>query len=328
MSIYKPVILSFFLIKSVFSQYDDSQDFQKRQALKSIEIIKEIVNVISVDSTYKKLWSRELVDSICYASKTVSDFALENEEMESMKFYLGNYLNYKRHFLNFLDVSYVVLGSDLLKINFLFKFRYVSKEDTLYFYSPEKSFMDSLNLSSPLKLIFQYKRENNIAGFRCSYIIEKTLTTLNNLNNGLLFNIKVKDEDVEFKQGVDFVNDPTNHLIYGFACSVDGAPPAGLIVFAELVRNKKIYLIENLLYSYNPVTRLMAYDALGYLMKKSNYIPTNNIVKRLKEISKEKIIIEACWGCFFEEIQMKEAIKKSKNSKDNIYDSFVFIKNE
>jgi hypothetical protein len=326
--ILKYLIFAYVLLSINLSYASNDPDYQKSQALKSVKIINEIVNKITA-SKPAEFYDKELTDSICFSHMSTEELFMENNDRDRLKYNLGNNLNFERHLLSMFSVSYVIYNYKLLKINIDFDFEYFyidERMEKLKFFYPDSSFVDSLTSQSPIRLYFKRNGENHqISGFFCSYILQNTLEKLMNKNNSSIFNISVRDSDSLFKTDAERINDPANHLEYGFACGIGGDSPEGYSVFAGLVHYKKYYIIENLIFSFNPVTRLMAVDAIEYLKSNNLYFPTVKTLTAIKKIKKENTIIEACWGCEFENISIKDAYKKAEENKNHLYDSFIFI---
>lgn len=323
-------ILTVLLISGIiYTQDYNTPEQQNRNALKSIKIIESII--YSLDTTINA--TRETnkptkIDSICYSHKTQFDLLLEKNDREWKIIKLGNRLEYYNHNLGKLKVRYVIFNNNLWKIKFNFYFTYVDTDDTLYFYQPSISFMDSIKTTTQIPIEFEYSGyQKEITGYSYTFVFPGIDIKLRKYYNRKLNPyITAKNKDIEFQEDIDFVNDPINSLTYGFACGPGGIPPAGLGVFAKIVHYDKIYLAERLLFSPNPVTRLMAHDAVEFYMMKKLYFPETKYIKQLKKIENDETIIRTCWGCFSESITMKEANMKASDNKLNLYDNIIFPK--
>ncbi|MBN8584134.1 MAG: hypothetical protein J0M37_03500 [Ignavibacteria bacterium] len=313
-----------------YSQNYNIPEQQNSEALKSIKIIESIMH--SLDTTFNATWETnrpEKIDSICYSHKTQFDILLEKNGRYREITQLGNRLEYYDHTLGELKVRYVIFDNNLWKIKFNFDFTYVNTDDTLYYYQPSINFLDSIKTTTQLPIKFEYSvYEKEIMGYSYTFVFPRIDYELRKYFKGKLKPyMEVKNKDSEFKKDVEFVNDPINLLVYGFACGIGGTPPDGLWEFAKIIHYKKIYLAEELLFSPNPVTRLMAHDAVEFYIKTNFYFPGTKIIKQLKEIEKDETIIRTCWGCSFENISMKEANIKAAGNKKHLYEDFIFLKN-
>jgi len=324
------VVFWMYISAILFAQDYDTPEQQNREALKSIKIIESII--YSLDTTLNATWETNnplKIDSICYSHKTQFDLLLEKNSRERKITELGNRLEYYSHTLGELTVRYVIFDNNLWKIKFNFDFSYVNTDDTLYFYQPSTNFLDSLKANTRLPIEIEYAGyQKKITGCSYTFVFPRMDNELRKyFTEKLKPYIKVKNKDSEFQKDVDFVNDPINLLVYGFACGPGGTPPYGLGEFAKIVHYEKIYLAEDLLFSPNPVTRLMAHDAIEFYLKNNFYNPQVRVLRQLKTIENDETIIRVCWGCSFENITMKEANIKSAINRTHLYDNIIFPKN-
>lgn len=324
-------VIAVFLISGItYTQDYNTPEQQTLKALKSIKIIESII--YSLDTTLNATWETNnplKIDSICYSHKTQFDLSLEKNSRDRKITQLGNRLEYYDHTLGELKVRYVIFDNNLWKIKFNFDFTYVDTEDTLYFYRPSIFFLDSLKACTHLPVEIEYAGyQKKITGYSYTFVFPRMDNELRKYFTGELKPyIKVKNKDSEFQKDVDFVNDPINLLVYGFACGPGGTPPDGLGEFAKIIHYEKIYLAEDLLFSPNPVTRLMAHDAVEFYLKNNFYNPQIKILKQLKKIENDETIIRVCWGCSPENITMKEANIKAADNKKHLYENIIFPKN-
>lgn len=314
----------------LFTQDYNTPDEQNRAALRSISIINEILSVIDTSSTapFEKT-QPELVDSICGIHKTIKDY--QDEKISTMFsgniVGLGNQLKYYSHYLGELKVSYVTYKIFLFKVGFKFRFKYSTLNGKTFDYIPSREFIDSLIQQARFPINIDYsKYDKKPFGFSYSVYFNSAKEQLLNYKKDLILDIAINKSDDDLKGEVENINDPASKLEYGFACSVSGSAPEGLSTFAKLVHYKKIYLIEQLLFSANPVTRLMATDAIEYYANNNFYSPSDKILSKMKEVVNEETIINSCWGCFFEDLKMKDAYIKATENKKHLYDNFLFIK--
>ena len=314
----------------ILTQDYNTPNQQNRAALRSISIINEILSAIDTtsDAQFEKK-QPGIVDSICGRYKTIRDY---EEEKVSKRISgniedLGNELRYYSHFLEDLEVRYVTYKIFLFKISFNFRFRYATLNGKTFEYIPSDELLDSLIQQArfPVNINFR-KYDKKPFGLSYSVYLNSAKEQLLKYKKDLIVDIEINESDDDLKREVDNTNDPANNLEYGFGCGVGGSAPKGLGVFAELVHYKKINIIEQLLYSPNPVTRLMAVDAIEYYTNNNFYSPTNKILDKMKEVTNETIIIRTCWGCFFENLTMKEANVKAVESKKHLYDNLIFLK--
>ncbi len=325
------ILIFIFFCAAVYAQRDNSSETQIRNAVSSTQIIKDILKI--TDTSYSvDIFKRmpEYVDSICYSHKTIYDIMEEKpfggfEDIIS----IGHGLERYSHIVGNFKVSYTVYTGSLLNINFTYRFGWVNKEDTSYIYYPTKILMDSLVAASglPLEINYRWKKED-ITGYSYSVIYRATENYFSKKNPDLILKIPVKKEDVEiFEDDVNYVNNPASGLTYGFACGIGGQAPGGLFTFAKIVHYKRIYLAEYMLYSPNPVTRLMAADAIEHYMIKENYKPPLKIIKKIKEVTSELVKINTCWGCGTENLTMQDAYLRSEENRENLYQNIIFFDN-
>lgn len=286
--------------------------------------------VVTINQILDKLGERKLIydiemlgtiDSICNSKKNVNDYYDQNTILASLlSFNLGNSLNYKRHFIRDFQVAFVMYNFNaLLKIKFMYPFYGKVKIDT--------SIINVLKSKCRLPLKFR-KGKYGVDYFETEMRSEEGLELFKNKYPDINFNILPDSSSMKYSNMVKFVNDPANQLTYGFACSVGGEVPEGLVVFAYLVHYKHFEIIEKLLYSPNPVTRLYASDALEHAYRKNLYVPPLKISDKIKDIRDEMVEIEACWGCSYDKMTMKEASVKSEESKKYLYQNIFFPENE
>lgn len=328
---FTTIILLFYITIQTISQNYNTPFDQNRDALISIELINDIVSRIDTSAFTRKRMSPGVVDSICNSRKSISDYEIEKMSVTKTEFsgYLGNELEYFAHHIGRLRVSYVVHRETLLKINFKFSFTYSTVDDSVFRYIPSNSFVDSLRELASFPMSFDYSRQvREIAGFGSKILFSKTYDQILKFNKELIFNVFVRAEDREFEEDIELINDAAVSLTYGFGCGAGGDAPAGLGTFARMVHYGKIYLAEQLLFSPNPITRLMAVDAIEfYYSNRYDYSPNNKIRKKMNEVKGESTVISTCWGCFYQNLSMKEAYIKAAESKKHLYDNFFFIKN-
>jgi hypothetical protein len=263
------------------------------------------------------------IDSICNSKKTTWDYYEEGSILASLKnFELGNSLKYKCHFIGNFKVTYVMYGPlVLVKIKFRYSFSIEAgkKIDTTVM-----SFLGSICNSS---LNFK-KGYYGVDYFEAEMMREEGLTVVQKNYPDINFSVLPENSSEKLSRNVNFVNDPTNQLTYGFACSIGGGPPDGLTVFAYLFQFKHFDIIKKLLYSPNPVTRLYACDALEHAYKKNLYVLPLIIAERINEIKSEDTEIKCCWGCSFEIIPIKEAVLKAEEDKKYLYHNIYFLKED
>lgn len=324
------VILALLMSGVLYSQDYDTPEQQNREALKSIEVINKILSATDTSSNapFEKT-QPGLIDSICNSYKTVGDY--EDEKVGRLFMGniedLGNQLKYYQHYLGRMKVSYTTFKIFLFKISFRFLFTYAHVGGKTFFYTPSKEFIDSLiKLAKFPVRVFYTKHENEPYGFGFGSYYNASKNQFQNYYKDLTLEINFNNSDKDLVNEVNRINDPANLLEYGFSCSVSGTAPEGLDTFAKLVHFKKIYLIEQLIFSPNPVTRLMANDAIEYYVQNNFYTPPKKVSAKMKEIINEQIVINTCWGCYFEGLTMKEAYIKAAESKKHLYDNFIFIK--
>jgi hypothetical protein len=313
------------LISSALQSQDNSAVDQIQKMLSSVQIIKDILNATDTSSNAEWLANDEgIIDSICNSRKSRRDYHSGIEDIVIVS--LGNNLQYYEHRVGDLRVTYVVYVANLLKINFEYEFSSHYIDDKLIYFSPEEHLIDSIinTAGLPLQKIYDsFKGTERISGYKYSFYYNETKNELIK-NKNIRLEIDFEAGDENFQKKITEINDPAVQLRYGFACSVDGHAPKGLFEFAQIVHFGKIYLAEQLLYSPNPVTRLMAADAIEYYP----YNPSLKIKKRVKEIRNDKTVINTCWGCSYENISMKDAYMKSESYRKDIYDGFIFIINK
>jgi len=324
------VVFWMYISAILFAQDYDTPEQQNRAALNSIEVINKILSATDT-SSYAPFEKTQpgLVDSICNLYKTVQDYEDEKvyNRFRGNTEDLGNELRYYHHSLGRLNVSYVTFKIFLLKISFDFTFTYAHVNGGSFFHSPEKEFIDSLIDHSKIPVqIFYTKYENEPYGFGYSFYFNSAKRQLLSYKKDMVLDIDFNSADKDLVNEVNSVNDPANLLEYGFSCGIGGSPPEGLKTFAKLVHLKKINIIEQLLFSVNPVTRLMAVDAIEYYTGNNLYFPPENILKKMEEVKNEETIINTCWGCLFEDLTMKEANVKAAEDKKHLYDNFRFFK--
>ncbi|HMQ78591.1 MAG TPA: hypothetical protein PKE39_01245 [Ignavibacteria bacterium] len=324
------IVFWMYISAILYAQDYDTPEQQNREAVKSIEVINKILSTTDT-SSYAPFEKTQpgLVDSICNLYKSVQDY--EDEKVyrgfRGNTEELGNQLRYYHHSLGRLNVSYVTYKIFLFKISFDFTFTYAHVNGGSFFYSPEKEFIDSLIGHSKIPVqIFYSKYENEPYGFGCSFYFNSAKRQLLSYKKDMVLDIDFNIADKVLVNEVNSVNDPANLLEYGFACGIGGSPPEGLKIFAKLVHLKKMNIIEQLLFSANPVTRLMAVDAIEYYAGKNFYSPPEKILKKMEEVKNEQIVINTCWGCFYENLTMKEANVKAAEDKKHLYDNFRFFK--
>lgn len=314
----------------IYSQDYNTPEQQNKAALNSIEVINKILSLTDTSSNavFEKT-QPGLVDSICNLYKTVNDY---EEEKVSRRFTgntedLGNELRYYSHKIGDLYVSYVTYKISLFKISCEFRFRYATLNGKTIDYIPSREFIDSLIQGARFPINIEYsKYDKTPFGFSCSVYLNLVKRQLLNYKKDLILDIELNKSDEDLRAEIENINDPANKLEYGFACGVGGSAPEGLKIFAKLVHLKKINIIEQLLFSANPVTRLMAVDAIEYYTGNNFYSPSTKILKKMEEVKNEETIINTCWGCFFEDLTMKEASVKAAEDKKHIYDNFRFFK--
>lgn len=324
-------IISLLIFQTLQAQ-DDSPESQIKQMLSSVQIIKDILNV--TDTSINAHWEanyKGIIDSICSSHKTIRDFGWDEDNYYGNKIIsLGNDINYYEHSVSNLKITYVMYHYDILKINFEYEFsRYYDENDDSKYPTPERSLLDSIKLAKNIPFAITYDTYNEkgiekerVSGYFFSFYYNQGKEKLLK-NEKVKLDIDFEQEDEDFKEIVSSINDAAVKLTYGFACSVSGSAPRGLFVFAGITHYKKIYLAEQLLYSPNPVTRLMAADAI----EKLQYNPSIKIKNRVKEIRNDNTLINACWGCSSENISMKDAYKKADITNKDIYDAIFFVRN-
>lgn len=296
------VLLIFIFSNKVFSNNDFDED-------KLLKIISTINN--SIEENQSERHCLEKIDSIAYSYKDVWDFSNERSDFERSR-NLGNFLTVTHHRVQYLlEIDYVEYHTTLLKIRYVLNYGNNTVSDSAKFVQ----FANSVDLN------LTYGKKQFI--FSKSYPggdekIKKSFPLL----NFQVFSSRNQDN-------IDFVNDPLNNLTYGFACSVAGAPPFALRVFAGLVHYKEYSIIEKLLYSPNPVTRLYSADALVFLSGKRYIVLDKKTSSTIEEIySDNKIFVNMCIGCSFQNMSIKEAKLELQEQMENPYQNIGFNNTE
>lgn len=325
------VVIWMYISAILFAQDYNTPEQQNREALNSIEVINKILSATDTSSNapFEKT-QPGLIDSICNLYKTVQDYEDEKvyNRFRGNTEDLGNELRYYHHSLGRLNVSYVTYKIFLFKISCEFRFGYATLNGKEFDYTPSREFIDSLIQQARFPLTIDYtKYDKQPFGFSYSVYFNSPKRQLLNYKRDLILDLVLNKSDEDLRDEIENINDPANKLEYGFACGVGGSSPEGLKTFAKLVHLKKINIIEQLLFSANPVTRLMAVDAIEYYTGKNFYSPPDKILKKIEEVKNEQTIINTCWGCFFEDLTMKEANVKAAENKKHLYDNFRFLNN-
>jgi hypothetical protein len=287
--------------------------------MEAVKTINQIVSKLKENSHVGDEQMIGVIDSICNSKKTTEDFFYEGSILSSLKkFELGNSLIYRSHFIGNLKVAYVMYGS-LVLVKIKFRYSYGIKDGK----NIDTAVISFLRSICNFPLYFK-KGYYGVEYFEAEMIREEGLKVVEKRYPDINFNILLENVPEKTSAMVNYVNDPANQLTYGFACSIGGSPPEGLVVFAGLFHYKHFDIIEKLLYSPNPVTRLFACDALEHAYKKNLYVLPLEIADGINEIKNEETEIECCWGCSIEIMPIKKAVLEAEESKKHLYHNIFF----
>ena len=312
------IFLSMIISQQLVAQNEDSVKCIQG-SINAVQTINQVLFKLNDSNRVYYDYVIGMIDSICNSKKSAEDFTLENTILsDTREMKLGNDLIYKCHYIGNLEVKYVTFWHKfLVKVQFMYSFYFNGKKQI------DESFHDFLRTRCNCPLIFTIG-DYDVENFRAEYTSSGGLEMYKEIHPAINFDIPLENVPEKTSIMVNFVNDPSNQFTYGFACSIGGMPPRGYEIFANLFHFKHFGIMEKLLYSPNPVTRLYACDALEHAYKKNLYVLPLKISDRINEIKNEETKIECCWGCSYEIMSIKEAVKEAEIPKKYLYHNFTF----